>query len=143
MVRRITETSGFIPWWYVAGAILSIVVSIALSDVLNTTSSTALMWGPIIGIEIRERHLAANHRLPPTSSEPQEPRRDSTPRWLEPTVATLLTSLTLGVGSILGSTLFFRDGPPDWPAATVGGVLVLVSMAGLGVLVMLRRTSTR
>ncbi len=126
-----------IPWWYVGGAVVTLVVGVFLHDSLNVSTSPVLMWGPMIGMEVRQRRLAAKTDQTSRRSPAAMPQR------AEAIFAGLFTSLALGVGILLGFLFSLDDARPgDGRAAVAGTVLVLIPLIVVaGILARRRMTS--
>ncbi|MFZ7089351.1 hypothetical protein [Curtobacterium sp. RRHDQ10] len=115
------------PWWYVAGAVVTI---IALG-LLNPDGSAAMVafWGPTIGIAVRDRQKAARTRL--DQGLPIDRAALLSRRWLEPVCAALLTGFAVGAGLLLDALFGDRTFVTVWVgtaflAGTAGGFLLLL-----------------
>jgi hypothetical protein len=127
-----------IPWWYLGGAVVTLVVGVFLHDSLNVSTSPVLMWGPMIGMEVRQRRLA---------TETDQNRRrapGARPQRAEAIFAGLFTSLALGVGILLGFLFSLDDAEPvDATAAVTGTVLVLIPLIVVAAILARRRSTSR
>ncbi|MFD3444584.1 hypothetical protein ACFDTO_08300 [Microbacteriaceae bacterium 4G12] len=122
-----------IPWWYVGGAVVTLVVPVLLAGIVDFPAAAAAVWAPYIGIEIIQRRATAGRR-DSDSADPQASRFAS--RWREPLGAALMTLAILGAGLIVG---FRQSEPPNWTAATVGIVMVSVPLIVIAVALVRRR----
>ncbi|MEK6343583.1 MAG: hypothetical protein V4737_07030, partial [Curtobacterium sp.] len=77
-----------LPWWFVGGAVATIAVTAIVNPEGNQSAATA--WGPIIGLVVRDRQLAARGRVD-RGLPPRDPSAPA-PRWPEPVLAVLLTA---------------------------------------------------
>jgi hypothetical protein len=132
--RRAVPLRRVIPWWYVAGALLSIVV-ITASGVGQPAVSG--FWGPVIGNAISDRLGDARARA--DDGRDTSRRALLGPAWLEPVLALLLASFAVGLSFLLGAVF------DDVPAAIVvtGVVLCVVSAGACLTLVLVLRGRAR
>lgn len=119
-----------VPWWYIVGAIVTIVVM----GWLNAGgTAVGAFWGPAIGLPIQDRLATAKKRQEqglPVS------RRDLTgPPWLEPVLAVLLTVFAVGFGLALG----FVVGDTSVRSLWMGLSLAVTSGLGALALIVVRR----
>lgn len=115
------------PWWYVAGAVVTVGVLI----LLNPDGSQAMLafWGPTIGIAIRDREKTARTRL--DQGLPVDRASLLSPRWLEPVCAALLSVFAIGAGLLLDALFGNRTFVTVWVgtaffAGSVLGFLLLI-----------------
>ncbi|WP_139200780.1 hypothetical protein [Curtobacterium sp. MMLR14_010] len=120
------------PWWYVAGAVVSVGVLILLNPDGNQAMVT--FWGPTIGIAIRDREKAARARL--DQGLPADRASLLSPRWLEPVCAALLSVFAVGGGLLLDALFGNRTFVTVW----VGTALLAGSVLGFLLLLVVLRT---
>lgn len=120
-----------VPWWYVGGAVATIAVTALVNPEGN--QSAVMAWGPIIGLAVRDRQLAARARLD-RGLPPRDPSARA-PRWPEPVLAVLLTAGVVGLGLLLDALFGHRTVVTTW----VGGGLAAVCVLGLVVVWLLLR----
>ncbi|UDM19786.1 hypothetical protein [Clavibacter michiganensis] len=104
------------PWWYVAGAALALLVALVLVPVANL-GLVLPMWGALVGTTIRDRRRGAE---PMTTSQ-------------EALVSAVLTPLLLGIAALASQLWPFQQGASDARVLVggavglaVGGALLLV-----------------
>ncbi|QIS39732.1 hypothetical protein [Clavibacter capsici] len=97
------------PWWYVAGAVLSLVVTLILSTTANLFLALAL-WCGLIVREVRDRRGA------------EEPSRGPEGR-----VALVLTPLFLGIAAFVSQVRPFQRDAVDGRVLVGGAVALTVS----------------
>jgi hypothetical protein len=121
-----------IPWWYVGGAVFTLVLTVLLSDVVSLPAAGAAVLAPYIFIEIMQRRAHTARR----DSDRLEQRTGKTAaKKREPIAAGLILSVVLGAGLIVG---FRQSEPPNWTAAIVG--LVMVGIPLIVIVVVLVRS---
>lgn len=125
---------GTIPWWYVGGFVFTIIVNAFLSDWLHASTSSAAVWGAILGMEFLDRRSAARAAESSQGDEPAQ-RPTGARNWRREAIATaLITSLALGLGLVLGFVVHFGDGPRVAPGpAAVGALMMFVPLVVLAV----------
>ncbi len=111
-----------LPWWFVGGAVATIAVTAIVNPEGNQSAATA--WGPIIGLVVRDRQLAARGRVD-RGLPPRDPSARA-PRWPEPVLAVLLTAGVVGLGLLLDALLGHRTVVTTW----VGGGLTVAACSG-------------
>jgi hypothetical protein len=133
-----------IPWWYVGGFVVTLVVNVFLSHWLHASSSSVMVWGAIIGTEFRHRRLAARAAESSSGDAPTHPPAKAPTRHrAEAIAAMLITAFTLGLGLVLGFVVHFGDGPRVAPGpAIVGAVMMLVPLIVAGIVILRRRKTS-
>ncbi|WP_086522584.1 hypothetical protein [Clavibacter michiganensis] len=106
------------PWWYVGGAALALLVALVLVPVANL-GLVLPMWGALVGTTIRDRRRGAERMIP---------RQDAV-------VAAVLTPLLLGIAALASQVWPFQRGAFDG-RALIGGAVGLA--VGGGLLLVLR-----
>jgi len=91
---RVAPLSTVFPWWYLAGAVVTMVVVLSAGG----QAAAAIGWGPLIGLVIQDRRKAARTRA--DEGLPVR-RRDLGDGWGEPVTALLLTLVFTGLGLVL------------------------------------------
>ncbi|WP_209559972.1 hypothetical protein [Frigoribacterium sp. PvP032] len=132
---RAVPVSRVFPWWYVAGAVASIVVIVA-SQVGQP--AVVAFWGPVIGLTIRDRLDDARSR----ADEGRDTSRAALlgPAWLEPVLSLLLTSFAVGLSFVLGAVFDHGPAAVAWTGSALCGASAL---AYLAILLRGRRRSRR
>lgn len=104
------------PWWYVGGAALALLVALLLVPVANL-GLVLPMWGALVGTTIHDRRHGTERRVP----------------WQEAVVAAVLTPLLLGIAALASQVWPFQQGAFDARVLVggamglaVGGALLLV-----------------
>lgn len=95
------------PWWYVGGFGLALVVAVLLVPVANLGLALP-MWGALVGTTIRDRRRDA---------EPMTPSQEAL-------VAAVLTPLLLGIAALASQLWPFQQGAFD-ARVPVGGAVGL------------------
>ena len=129
------------PWWFLAGAAVSAVL-LLFTDVLGSSPSALIFWGPAIGSVIRERR---QHAARLRKDGHQVTRRAVVgPAWLEPALTGAGVLLVIAIGLLVPNLLpFERHGDDRWLLVGVGTVLVGIAVLPLIALVVFRRRSRR
>ena len=132
-VRRVVPLRTVFPWWFLAGTLVTLGVAI----VLETGSSGAIMWGPVIGLEIRDRwQLAARRQDDGLAVE----RRDLVGQaWWEPVMAVVFTIVAVGLGLTLARIV---SGGAPW-MLVVGLTLLAIGAAAFGAYALVVRRLAR
>jgi hypothetical protein len=111
-----------LPWWFVAGAIVTYAVLESLPG--ETGTLTSVFWVPIIVAVVRDRRILAEAAIERGESP------GGRPGWLEPVVAIALTGLAIG-SQVLLDTLLGRIDPARivWSGGVVAAAALLLVAA--------------
>lgn len=123
------------PWWFLAGTAVTVAVSIWLLAPMS--ASTAVLWGPAIGILIRDRFQDAKHRL--AASEPVTRRDLVGPWWVEPAAAAPTALLAIGLGLTVDVEAWGSGEHTVW----LGIGLLVAGAAMFGALILVARSRKR
>lgn len=123
------------PWWYLGGAIVSVLVLIAINP--DGNQSAFAFWGPAIGVAIRDREQSARKRL--DEGLPVDRASLLSPAWLEPVCAVLLIAASVGLSLVLDALFGHRTVVTTW----FGAGLLVGSAAGFGALLLVLRAARR
>ena len=132
-VRRVVPLRTVFPWWFLAGTLVTLGVAI----VLETGSGGAIMWGPVIGLEIRDRWQLAARRQ--DDGLPVERRDLVGQTWWEPVMAVVFTIVAVGLGLTLARIV---SGGAPW-MLVVGLTLLAIGAAAFGAYALVVRRLAR
>ena len=132
-VRRVVPLRTVFPWWFLAGTLVTLGVAI----VLETGSGGAIMWGPVIGLEIRDRWQLAARRQ--DDGLPVERRDLVGQTWSEPVMAVVFTIVAVGLGLTLARIV---SGGAPW-MLVVGLTLLALGAAAFGACALMMRRLAR
>lgn len=116
------------PWWYLVGAAATVAALILLDP--EGGQAVIALWGPTIGIAIRDREKDARERL--DQGRPVDRASLLSPLWLEPVCAALIAGFAVGLGLLLDALFGHRTfvtvqvGLRVLVSSAVGFVLLLV-----------------
>ncbi len=124
------------PWWYVAGMVASFAVILVV--VPEGSTGAVAVWGPLIGLTIRDRAESARSRS--DRGLPIDRAALTAPRWSEPALTLVWTGVSVGLGLVL--SVLIRDAPAaiGWTGA---GLLVASAAGFTGVALTLRAHARR